>query len=347
MPKAPPPRLPPQPRRSQIPWKWVGLVFTFVTVALVWYFVRSDRQLRAERSRILRTLSGMKGSVQTEYGKLREQVEGWTSSAATKPYAGDLVDRDARALNWRERPALYLRLRVEDAKTLAAVHTNAKAVAIDSIASCLLRARAGGPWPYGEVVTRMEMLGVDFINDVSTTTNDLRMRNLSFALDYYEKNDFPTVRDATKQAEFFVLALDEDPTPMPTTSAAFGATATPSQRIASVTHPIQLHVWKLLEGREILRVRRTPEANVVQVQGDVVGPAAGIELRKAQALGCSLATEALDLLGDTKVPSMTANALPEMAAPAPSTSASAVASSSAPAASMASAPAAGASLKRP
>jgi hypothetical protein len=318
-----------------------------VTVALVWYFVRADRELRAERSRILRQLNGMKGSVQTEYGKLREQAEAWTVAAATKPYPGDLIDRDARALNWRERPAVYLRLRVEEAKTLDVVHTNAKAVAIDSIASCLLRARAGGPWPYGEVVTRMEMLGVDFIKDVSSTTNDLRMRNLTFALDYWEKNDFPTVRDASKEAEYFVLALDEDPTPMPTTSAVFGATATPSQRIASVSHPIRLHVWRLLEGREILRVRRTPEANVVQVQGDVVGPAAGIELRKAQALGCSFSTEALDMLGDTKTPTMTANALPEMAAPAPSASASAAPSTSASAVPSAAAPASGAPTKRP
>lgn len=347
MPKASIPRVPPQPRRSQIPWKWVGLVFGFVTVALVWYFVRADRELRAERSRILRQLNGMKGSVQVEYGKLRDQVEAWTVAAATKPYPGDLVDRDARALNWRERPTVYLRLRVEEAKTLDAVHLNSRTVAIDSIASCLLRARSGGPWPYGEVLTRMEMLGVDFIKDVSSTTNDLRMRNLSFALDYWEKNDFPTVRDATKQAEYFVLALDEDPTSMPATSAAFGATATPSQRIASVTHPIRLHVWRLQEGREILRVRRTPEANVVQVQGDVVGPAAGIELRKAQALGCSFSTEALELIGDTRIPSMTANALPEMAAPAPSASASSAVSPSASAAPSSSAPAAGMSNKRP
>jgi hypothetical protein len=320
-----------------------------VSVALVWYFVRADRELRAERTRILRQLNGLKGSVQTDYGKLREQVEAWTVASATKPYAGDLVDRDARALNWRERPAIYLRLRVEEAKTLDAVHVNSKAVAIDSIASCLLRARSGGPWPYGEVVTRMEMLGVDFIKDVSSTTNDLRMRNLSFALDYWEKNDFPSVRDATKQAEYFVLALDEDPTTMPSSSAAFGATATPSQRIASVTHPIRLHVWRLLEGREILRVRRTPEANVVQVQGDVVGPAAGIELRRAQALGCSFSSEALEIIGDTKLPSMTANALPEMAAPAPAASASgsAAPSASGSAAPSASAPAAGASNKRP
>ncbi len=320
-------------RRPQIPWRWVSLVFGGVAVALVFYFVRADRQLKAERTRILRTLSGMKSSVANDYGKIRDQIDAWTVAAASSPYPGDLIDRDARVLSWRERPTLYLRLRVEDAKTADAVHANAKAGAIDAVASCLLRARAGGPWPWGEVVTRMEMLGVDFINDVRTTTNDLRMRNLAFALDYYAKNDFPTVRDAAKQAEYFLLVLDEDPTPMPSTSAAFGEGATAAQRIAAVPHPMRLQVFRLVEGREILRVRRTPEASVVQVQGDVVGPAAGVELRKAQALGCSFATDALDTLGEDQVPAMLAGAQPAIAAPAPSTSASAAPSAAAPSAS--------------
>jgi hypothetical protein len=321
----------PQPRRSQIPWKWVFVVFGFVAVGLVVYFVRAERQLKEDRSRILKRLAGLKGQVQDDFRKMSDQVEGWTVAAATKPYAGDLLDRDARAIAWRERPSIYLRLRVDDAKTRDAVHANAKPVAIDSVASCMLRAKAGGPWPYGDLVTRIEMLGADYIKDVSSTTNDLRMRNLTFALDYYEKTDFPPLRDGVKQAEYLVLVLDEDPPVIPATSAVF-ANASVAQRIAAVPHPMRLHVFHLTESREILRVRRTPDASVVQVQGDVVGPAAGVELRKAQALGCSFANDAMEVVGGSNVPTMTASAPPVVAAPAPSTSASAIPSTSASAA---------------
>lgn len=341
------PRPLPPPRRSQIPWKWVGLVFTLVAVALVVYFVRAERALREDRARILKRLSGLKGEVADDFRKMRDQVEKWTVGAATAPYAGDLIDRDARAIQWRERPAVYLRLRVEDAKTIDAVHANAKPVAVDSVAGCLLRAKAGGPWPYGDLVTRIEMLGADYIKDVSSTTNDLRMRNLVFALDYYEKNDFPPLREGVKQAEYLVLVLDEDPAVIPPTSATYGPNATPAQRIAAVPHPMRLHVFYLVEGREILRVRRTPDVGVVQVQGDVIGPAAGVELRKAQALGCSFANEALDAMGGSGLPSMAAGTLPPLSEPTPAASSSASASATPSASAAPPAPAPSASPAKP
>jgi hypothetical protein len=339
VPKASPPRLVGSvPRRPQIPWRWVGVAFAFVALALVVHFVRTDRALKAERSRVLKQLGALKGSIQDDYTRVRDQVETWTVAAATKPYAGDMVDRDARAVPWRERPSIYLRMRVEDAKSVDAVHKNARTVALDAIPSCLLRPRAGGPWTWGEVVTRFEMLGIEYVKDVSSTTNDLRMRNLAYALDYYEKNDFPALSEALKKAEYLVLALDEDPTQIPATSAAFGPEATPAQRILSVPHPVRLQVWRLAEGREILRLRRTPEASVVQVQGDVVGSAAGVELRKAQALGCAVADETLEALGSSTLPSMSAAPAPAVTTLAPPASASA---SAAPSAS------ASASTKRP
>lgn len=322
------------PRKSRpIPWGVVFAVASCVSlIALAYYYVY-NRELGGERMRLLRERSALAASIAEDIGAVRGKIEPWTVALATGPWPGDYVDPDARSLSWRERPALYLRVRAADATSNESVHANAKLSPLDGLSACLLRSKGPGPWSYGEVMARSEFLGADFIRDVKETKNDLRLRNLAYALDQYKLKDFPEARDAAKLAEFAIVVVDEDPKQVPSSSPAFGENATMHQKILGTEHPIRFSLRRIADGHELLRLRRTPEATVMQVAGDPTANAAALEVRRIQANGCAMANEALELAGAKAGPGIesTPPPMPVLAvAPAPaSASASAAPSVSA------------------
>jgi len=327
----------PQRKSRPIPWGVVFAVASLVSLLALAYYYNYNKQLGGERQRLIKERAALTAEIAEDYGTLRGKVEPWAVALATAPWPGDVVDPDARSLTWRERPAIYLRLRAADAGSNDAVHTNAKLSSLDGLSACLLRSKGPGPWGYGDVAARAEFLGADYLRDVKETTNDLRLRNLAYALDQYKLKDFPEARDGARLPEFAILVMDEDPPQVPAQSAAFGEKATTLQKILATEHPIRFSLRRLADNRELLRLRRTPSATLMQVAGDPTAGAAGLEVRRAQALGCAMANEALELAGQKGGPELTMNppplpavAVTTSASAAPSTSAAPSASVSAP-----------------
>lgn len=305
-------------KQRAIPWGVVFAVASTVSlIALAYYYVY-NRELGAERTRLLKERASLAAQIADDYGALRGKLEPWAVALATQPWPGELVDNEAKSLAWRERPVMYLRLRGGDATSNESVHVHAKLTSLDGLSACLLRSKGPGPWAYGDIASRAEFLGSDFIRDVKETRNDLRLRQLTYALEQYKLRDWPEARDASKLAELAVIVIDEDPPQIPSNSPLFGADASVHQKILGTAHPIRLSLRRLADGRELLRIRRTPEATLMQVAGDPTANAAALEVRKVQALGCAMANETLELSGLKPGPEIVANPppLPALAAPA-------------------------------
>ncbi|MGZ3417935.1 MAG: hypothetical protein ACXVEF_15150 [Polyangiales bacterium] len=287
----------PKKKYQPIPWAVVISIASVISLIALANNYTHRREISGERARLLKERSQLAGAIAEDVGTLRGKIEPWTVALASPQWPGDVVDPDARSLTWRERPVAYLRMRAADATNNDAVHAESQKSSLDGLSSCLLRTKGEGPWAYGEIIARSEHLGPSFVKDVKETPNDLRLRNLAYALDEYKAKEFPIARDGAKLTEYAVIVLDEDPAQIPATSAAFGAEATAEQKILATEHWIRLSVRRLGDGRELLRVRRKPDATLMQVAGDPTSTAAGIEVRKAQAMGCQLANEALELAG--------------------------------------------------
>lgn len=316
-------------RKSKpIPWGVVFAIASCISLIALAYYYSYNRELGGERQRLIKERSALSAALADDYGTLRGKIEPWAVALATQQWPGDFVDAEARTMTWRERPTVYLRLRAADAKSNEDVHREAKLTSLDGLSACLLRSKGPGPWAWGDIAARAEFLGADFARDVRDTTNDLRLRNLAYALDQYREKDFPEARDGSKLSEYAVIAIDEDPAQIPATSPAFGADASVHQKILATEHAIRLSVRRIADGKELLRLRRTPSATLMQVAGDSTAAAAGLEVRRIQAAGCALANEALELAGRAPGTEIQATPppLPAVAiipAPAASTSASA------------------------
>ncbi len=316
-------------RQPTVPWAIVGAIASAVSLAALTYYYFYNRGLSGERQKLLRERMSLAGQLADDYGTVRGKVEPWAVQLAAAQWPGDFVHQDARILSWRERPALYLRVRFADATSNDGVHAASRTAGMDAIAGCLLRSKGVGPWTWGDTVVRAEMLGPDFLKDVRETSNDLRLRNLAYALEYYKTKDFPEVREALRSAEHVVLVVDEDPPQgVPASSAEFGADATPAQKVLGTAHPIRLAVRRISDGTELLRLRRSPDVQLLQVQGSATQAAAGKEVIAAQTMGCALANEALALVGVKTGVDLDQKPAP-LPALAPSASASAAPSASA------------------
>ncbi|MFI5299666.1 MAG: hypothetical protein ACHREM_16390 [Polyangiales bacterium] len=325
------PRLPP-PRRPAIPWHVViGIAGALSCLALIYYFFYA-RAFARQKQALLDERRELDRAIAADWATVRNRVEEYVVLSANAPYSGDRIDDEAKQGVWRTKPSLYVRVRVADAMTKESLHAAAKLTADDALESCLLRVVGDhGPWTFGETAARAEMLGSAWITDVRDTSNDLRVRNLAYGLDQYKLKDYPPLREAVHFAEFAIVALDEDPKAIPAKSAAY-ENATIAQKITAVPHPIRVQVLRLNDGKELLRVRRTSDAELMQVQGEAFAAAGALEIRRGQALGCATANEVLAALGLGVIESLHAGAPPVPVTPSPVASVSASVSGSASAA---------------
>ncbi len=264
-------------REAHFPWRGVlAIVASVGLLAAIHGFVHR-RSLETERTRILHERTALSREIDGDRARVFTQMEAWTLELANTPWKGDMANLAPGDASFRDRPTLYLRIPASAASSTAFIHTSSQLGTLDGLSSCLLRGTAGGPWPYGEVVARAERLSSSFDEEVRSTHNDLRLRALSTWLAEYTRTDFVTVR-AALHAEYAVIAVDESSTGLEAVSAAKGA--------------IRLSVRRLSDGAEIVRVRRTPIPSLLSIQseGQGAGPNA---LARAQALGCTMANEAL------------------------------------------------------
>lgn len=331
---------------------WFGMIVAVATV-LRWRCTLSEMdEQRAELMAKQRTVEAELGP---KWYPLRDKLEGWTVELARAP--GDevaLVD-ELKKLDIRSAPGLYLRARVDQATSPEKVREAAKRSLRDAFTSCLRREAEGSPvkgpecqrtrdCPQGEFCNELShcgpptqpynlrsayktlgMLSPEWIADVQDTTNDLRLELLVRSFDDATRDDLPLAADVLTRARYFLVVLDERPPPRPLSPEevdAGAADAEDEDTLANAGHPSRVALWRLEDGKLLLRLRRTADAELIG--GAPVGDAAIAAARKRQAQSCALALHVRRALGE-EVPTAPPS-LDEPAAPASSGSAASSAS---------------------
>lgn len=172
---------------------------------------------------------------------LRDRLEKWSTEVAAAP--GDEVVEKAElaAFDFRSRPGLYFRARVDEAKSAAGVREAAKRSLRDGLTSCLMRGAEASPvkgrecqktrecergefcnelnhcgpptQPYNlrAAYKTLQILSEEWIADVQETTNDLRLELLVRTFDDATVDDLPLAADLLTRAAYFLVVLDERP----------------------------------------------------------------------------------------------------------------------------------------
>ena len=279
-----------------------GLVAAGAIVASFFvHKVISQHDLSAGKEALLSKERAVANTLGAEWFPLRDRVEGEVLEAA-KEYRGDMVDPAARRGDFRTQPGLYLRMRVVDGSSVARVREVAADAQRDAFAACLLRepnerglrgeikggAFAEQPWNLGQAYAATRILSDTWIEDLRTADDELRLRLFQAEYDKAVREDIPVAVDIVRRAKFFLLVLDEDGT--------VGGSPTTEQALQLVPHPARVHILDLASGTEILRLRRSGEARVIQAGERVIVDPETRDALTRQANNCALAARVQEWL---------------------------------------------------
>lgn len=273
-----------------------------VVVTLILAYTLSDRTLSTEKDEILSQQRAAVSTVGAEWYPLRDKLEKITLDAAAR-WDGDKVDLEAAKMDFRSSPGIYLRLRVDEARTAESLRAHAKDSVKDAFTGCLLRepnvalargeADAGTapeqPWNLRQAYTATRILTDDWTKEVKASEDKDRLRVFKQQYDKAKRDEIPLAIDIIKRAQFFLLVLDED---VPEARELSGDAGTITEEaLQQVPHPARVLIVNLRTGAEIARVRKTAEADFQFVGEQAVRDPEIRAAMKRQVNNCALAQQ--------------------------------------------------------
>jgi hypothetical protein len=263
------------------------------------HLIVSSHELTADRKALLSKQRAVSATLGEQWFPLRDKLEGEILASA-RDYAGDHVDPDVRRSSFRTQPGLYLRMRVADARDAASIRRVAAEAKKDAFATCLLRepndrgvrgdADAGAfaeqPWNLGQAYAATRILTDEWVHDVETADDDLRLKIFEEQYDKAVGGEVPLAVDIVKRAQFFLLALDED---VPEAAHFVESGPITEAALQLVPHPTRVHLFDVATGRELLRLRRSGDAQVIPAGERVITDPEMMDAMQRQANNCSLA----------------------------------------------------------
>lgn len=278
-----------------------------VLVTLVLAYFLSDRTLSAEKDDILAQQRAAVATVGAEWYPLRDKLEKITLDAAAD-FRSDKVDLEAAKMDFRSSPGLYLRLRVDEAKSVPSLRAHAKDSVKDAFTGCLLRepnaalaqgqADAGTgpeqPWNLHRAYSATRVLTDEWANEVKASEDKDRLRVFRQQYDKAKRDEIPLAIDIIKRAQFFLLVLDEDvpearelSNDVPDGRDAGGGIT--EEGLQQLPHPARILIVNLKTGAEIARLRKTAEADFQFVGEQAVRDPEVRAAMKRQVNNCALA----------------------------------------------------------
>jgi hypothetical protein len=263
------------------------------------HLIVSSHELTADRKALLSKQRAVSATLGEQWFPLRDKLEG-EILASVRDYAGDHVEPDVRRSGFRTQPGLYLRMRVADARDAASIRRVAAEAKKDAFATCLLRepndrgvrgdADAGAfaeqPWNLGQAYAATRILTDEWVHDVETADDDLRLKIFEEQYDKAVGGEVPLAVDIVKRAQFFLLALDED---VPEAAHFVESGPITEAALQLVPHPTRVHLFDVATGRELLRLRRSGDAQVIPAGERVITDPEMMDAMQRQANNCSLA----------------------------------------------------------
>jgi len=284
---------------------WLTIAVGLIASLLI-YRIVSGREIEGRRSALLGKQRAVDATVGKEWVPLRDRLEKFVIKSSG-PEGADIIQPEAKAWINHVATGVYLRIRLADAMSPEAIRTTARDSARDAFTGCLLRtenaALARGevdagvfpdqPWNLRQAYAATRILSPEWVSEVSTADDSLRLRVFEQQYDKAEREEIPKAIEIIKRADFFLLVLDEsaddpkDEKPLWTD----GGVDTAEEAIQLAPHWARVFVLDLQKDKEILRLRRRAEGGFVFAGGKPVTDEETLDAMKRQVNNCALAQE--------------------------------------------------------
>ncbi len=302
-------------------WAWSAIVLAVTGIV---HWKRSQAEVESTRSNLLARQRAVVGELGPRWFPLREKIERWSLELAKDP-GGEVVEKDLlQSWKFLDKPGIYLRLDLEQASSSDALRKAANDSLRDGFTACLFRAdnknqlsgkecKRTRECAVGEICNELDrcalpaqpynlrvayrslrILSDDWIRGVQDADGELKLRALVAFFDDTSKDDLPVAIDMLARGQYFAVVIDE---PVDNLNVPQGSSK--SEALRAVPHPSRVGIWRLSDGKLVVRLRRTVDADL-KMSGVVMDEKV-VAAQKRQALSCALATSVREAMGDTDV----------------------------------------------
>jgi hypothetical protein len=299
------------------PAKFWGYTAIVLALSAILHWKWSQGEMESARQKLMARQRAVVVELGSRWYPLRDRVERWTIDLS-QGVGPEIVDHHAlSAWDFRDLAGIYLRLRVDEATSIEAIRKNAQQSLRDAFTACLLRvpnpnplagteckrtrdcpasefcnemdrcSRPAQPFNLRVAYRTMNVLSEEWVRDAQDASSELRLRLLESSFEDTVRDDVPLAAELLTRAQYYLIVLDE-----PEGGAAGG-----TQPLLGAPHAARVAVWRLSDGKPILRVRRDASGQLIggtpSVDGNVM------DARQRQANSCALALAVREAMGDT------------------------------------------------
>lgn len=242
------------PDAEQVPrgirWGRILGVVLVVAVGVGGYWANEWRKTNALRAQILQAYDRAVAAYRRPVARLDRRLADLVISAAAEPWRGDHHDPIFRVEALGKGRGIYVRVPRAAARDRETLHRAARRQHSDAVAGCL----AVNPALYGRLLVLGDVVAPDFRKKILEADGVTRLRALDQDFVLRAQRDLPRLADVLRP-DWLIAILEGGPAPTQGSPAGEAAWAGP-----------EVHVWDLHRGRELLRLRPTLAADVVNVR---------------------------------------------------------------------------------
>ena len=303
-------------------WLWAALV---IAALMVLYWKLAQGQLESAKTAVMAKQRAIAKSLGPKIVPFRDKVEGWAHELAGE-WQGERFSPTLAPHDIRTASAVYLRLRLENAKNTETLRTAATASLHDGFTSCFF-VRKNAPDPSKgpkcqtsaecspgllcneyDVCTKppepynmrlayrsLRVLSTAWTDELHESNSELAVTAYDRDLDKVTREDVPIAAEILARAKYFVLVLDEDPKGgVP--AQPDGGVESEEERLQRVPHAARVGIWNLKTGELVARMREQAAGRVMPVGDRMITREETIAAQERQANSCALAVAAREEL---------------------------------------------------
>lgn len=301
--------------RSLPPQFWLWAAAIIAAIVVVFYKVEQGK-VEGKKGAVMAKQRAVAQSLGPKILPFRDRVEGWVTELG-REYAGARISPNVSLAALEKQPAVYLRLRVADAKDSNTIRRAALRSLHDGFTSCFYRRTsapdptkgpkcqspadcqpgllcnewdvcAPPPEPFNMRLAyrTLRVLSTAWTDELHETSNELAISAYDRDLDRVTKEDVPVAAEILSRARFFVAVLDEDPAEgLPATDAG----ESEAERVQRTAHFARIGIWDLRGGELMVRLRQRADAKFVPVGENAVQREESLFAQQRQVNSCMLA----------------------------------------------------------
>jgi hypothetical protein len=315
--------------RGMPPHFWLWAVTTIGLFSVIYWRI-AQGHLESRKAQVMAKQRAVAATIGPTIVPFRDKVEGWAKELASA-YKGDFVAEGASGETVRESPGVYLRLRLENAKDPKSIRKAATASLRDGFTSCLFQSTgvdpmhgppckatkdcqpgqlcnewsvcAEPPVPFNMRLAyrTLRVLSSEWTDELHAATSELGVMAYDRDLDSVTRYDVKIAADILARSKYFTLVLDEAP-PQGLPPEIPDAGETPEERLQRTDHMARVGIWRLKDGKQVLRLRSQAAARFVPMGERVIRDPMNQAAQQRQVNSCELALAVRAALSPSPAP---------------------------------------------